>query len=252
MQQRTKINRNHSEKLPAISGLCHEACAFKTCSKDVVGVCKAWRQKTRIAKCSQWPRRPQAGSQPSHCRKGKSLLLSLLRWPQKTAIARLNGRGNRTDQNRQGEPRPTHFVYMFVSTVKFPVSTFVGALIADDTENFDFHGHSRAHFREHSRAHFPEHSHGSNRGSNFAVACSVLLHLIWGYPQKSQEGPRPRLQLLRHTQCRTLSWDFFLFFHGCFREGRPAKQAPPELFGGFYCFFTEHILLTSWGHILRA
>ena len=45
---------------------------------------------------------------------------------------------------------------------------------------------------------------------------------------------------------------FFLFFHGRFHEGCPARQAPPELFGGLCCFFTEHILLTRWEHILRA
>ena len=45
---------------------------------------------------------------------------------------------------------------------------------------------------------------------------------------------------------------FFVFFHGCFREGCPAKQAPPELLGGCCCFLTEQILLTSWDHMLGA
>ena len=68
---------------------------------------------------------------------------------------------------------------MFVSTVKFFVSTLVstvvGTLMEDDTENDDFSGHFRVHLGEHSHVHFREHSRGSVRGSNSAFACSVLL-----------------------------------------------------------------------------
>ena len=40
---------------------------------------------------------------------------------------------------------------------------------------------------------------------------------------------------------------FFNNFHGCFREGRPAKQAPPELFGGLCCFFTRQLFVDKLG-----
>ena len=73
-------------------------------------------------------------------------------------------------------------MYIFMCTVKFPVSIVVGVFVGTPWcvlhRILNFRGHFRGYLRAHFRVHFHEHFRERVRGSNFAVRvlCAFLRH----------------------------------------------------------------------------